>query len=126
MKLFALTAIGPLSAMFDMNHTELYITNKNQSFARDLGKKIILETRSVALADGVDVSEDECLEMFNKIVDSNQTNKSSMAFDILYKRKSEIDFINGAVSLIGKNHGVPTPLNDMLYKMIQVKEGVYT
>ena len=44
MKLFALTAIGPLSAMFDMNHTELYITNKNQSFARDLGKKIILET----------------------------------------------------------------------------------
>ena len=126
MKLFALTAIGPLSAMFDMNHTELYITNKNQSFARDLGKKIILETRSVALADGVDVSEDECLEMFNKIVNSNQTNKSSMAFDILYKRKSEIDFINGAVSLIGKSHGVPTPLNDMLYKMIQVKEGVYT
>ena len=48
MKLFALTAIGPLSAMFDMNHTELYIANKNQSFARDLGKKIILETRSVA------------------------------------------------------------------------------
>jgi 2-dehydropantoate 2-reductase len=126
MKLFALTAIGPLSAMFDMNHTELYITNKNQSFARDLGKKIILETRSVALADGVDVSTDECLEMFNKIIDSNQTNKSSMAFDILYKRKSEIDFINGAVSLIGKNHGVPTPLNNMLYKMIQVKEGVYS
>ena len=126
MKLFALTAIGPLSAMFDMNHTELYTTNKNQSFARDLGKKIILETRSVALADGVDVSEGECLEMFNKIVDSNQTNKSSMAFDILYKRKSEIDFINGAVSLIGKSHGVPTPLNDMLYKMIQVKEGAYT
>jgi 2-dehydropantoate 2-reductase len=126
MKLFALTAIGPLSAMFDMNHTELYITNKQQGFARELGKQIILETRNVALADGVDVSENECLEMFNKIVDSKQTNKSSMAFDILYKRKSEIDFINGAVSLIGKTHGVATPLNDMLYKMIQVKEGVYT
>jgi len=63
--------------------------------------------------------------MFNKIVDSNQTNKSSMAFDILYKRKSEIDFINGAVSLTGKSHGVPTPLNDMLYKMIKVKEGTF-
>ena len=28
MKLFALTAVGPLSAIFDMHHTELYVTNK--------------------------------------------------------------------------------------------------
>jgi 2-dehydropantoate 2-reductase len=125
MKLFALTAVGPLSAIFDMHHTELYVTNKQAKLARELGKQIILETRSVAMADGVEVSEDECLEMFHKIVDSNQTNKSSMAFDILYKRKSEIDFINGAVSKIGKQHGVKTPLNDMMYKIIKVKEGVY-
>ena len=108
-KLFALTAIGPLSAIFDMHHTELYITNKESKLARELGKQIILETRKVAQADGVEVSENECLEMFQKILDSNQTNKSSMAFDIQYKRKSEIDFINGSVSKIGKKHGVPTP-----------------
>ena len=125
MKLFALTAVGPLSAIFDMHHTELYITNKESKLTRELGKQIILETRKVAQADGVEVSEDECLEMFHKIVDSNQTNKSSMAFDIQYKRKSEIDFINGSVSKIGKKHGVPTPLNDMLYKIIKIKEGTF-
>jgi 2-dehydropantoate 2-reductase len=125
MKLFALTAVGPLSAIFDMHHTELYVTNKESKSARELGKQIILETRKVAQADGVEVSEDECLEMFLKIVDSNQTNKSSMAFDIQFKRKSEIDFINGSVSKIGKKHGVPTPLNDMLYKIIKVKEGSF-
>lgn len=125
MKLFALTAVGPLSAIFDMHHTELYVTNKESKLARELGKQIILETRKVAQADGVEVSEDECLEMFLKIVDSNQTNKSSMAFDIQYKRKSEIDFINGSVSKIGKKHGVRTPLNDMLYKIIKVKEGSF-
>ena len=125
MKLFALTAVGPLSAIFDMHHTELYVTNKESKLARELGKQIILETRKVAQADGVEVSEDECLEMFLKIVDSNQTNKSSMAFDIQYKRKSEIDFINGSVSKIGNKHGVPTPLNDMLYKIIKVKEGSF-
>jgi 2-dehydropantoate 2-reductase len=125
MKLFALTAVGPLSAIFDMHHTELYVTNKKSKLSRELGKQIILETRKVAQADGVEVSEDECLEMFLKIVDSNQTNKSSMAFDIQYKRKSEIDFINGSVSKIGKKHGVPTPLNDMLYKIIKVKEGSF-
>ena len=125
MKLLALTAIGPLSAIFDLNHSDLYINNKSSKDARDLGKQIILETKQVAKADGVDVSEDECLEMFNKIVDSKQTNKSSMAFDVLYKRKTEIEFINGAVSKIGKKHGIATPLNDLMYKVINIKEGMY-
>ena len=104
MKLFALTAIGPLSAIFDLHHTDLYINNNANDISRSLGKEIILETREVALADGVNVSEDECLFMFNKIVDSKQTNKSSMAFDVLYKRKTEIDFINGAVSKLSLIH----------------------
>ncbi len=126
MKLFALTAIGPLSAIFDLHHTDLYINNNASDISRSLGKEIILETREVALADGVNVSKDECLFMFNKIVDTKQTNKSSMAFDVLYKRKTEIDFISGAVSQIGKKHGIATPLNDLMYKMIRVKEGMYS
>ena len=64
MKLFALTAIGPLSAIFDLHHTDLYISNKNKKISRSLGKNIILETREVAKADGVNVSENECLEIF--------------------------------------------------------------
>ncbi|MDB3895438.1 2-dehydropantoate 2-reductase [Candidatus Pelagibacter sp.] len=126
MKLFALTAIGPLSAIFDLHHTDLYINNSASDVSRSLGKEIILETRQIALADGVEVSEDECLFMFNKIVDSNQTNKSSMAFDVQYKRKTEIDFISGVVSNLGKKHGIKTPLNDLMYKMIKVKEGMYS
>ena len=125
MKLFALTAIGPLSAIFDLHHTDLYISNKNQDMSRNLGKNIILETRAVAKADGVDVSETECLEMFNRIVDSRQTNKSSMAFDVIKNRKTEIDFISGAVSKIGKKHGIKTPLNDLMYNIIKIKEGMY-
>ena len=94
--------------------------------SRNLGKNIILETRAVAKADGVDVSETECLEMFNRIVDSRQTNKSSMAFDVLKNRKTEIDFISGAVSKkIGKKHGIKTPLNDLMYNIIKIKEGMY-
>ena len=100
--------------------------NTANKISRSLGKEIILETRKVALADGVEVSEDECLFMFNKIVDSNQTNKSSMAFDVQYKRKTEIDFISGVVSKMGKKHGINTPLNDLMYKMIKVKEGMYS
>ncbi|MAJ85598.1 MAG: hypothetical protein CL687_01320 [Candidatus Pelagibacter sp.] len=126
MKLFALTAIGPLSAIFDLHHTDLYISNKNQKISRNLGKNIILETREVARADGVEVSENDCLEMFNRIVDSRQTNKSSMAFDVLKSRITEIDFISGAVSKIGKKYGIKTPLNDLMYNIIKIKEGTYS
>ena len=42
MKLFALTAIGPLSAIFDLHHTDLYISNKNQDMSRNLGKNIMV------------------------------------------------------------------------------------
>ena len=93
--------------------------------SRNLGKNIILETREVAKADGVEVSENDCLEMFNRdSYDSRQTNKSSMAFDVLKSRKTEIDFISGAVSKIGKKHGVKTPLNDLMYNIIKIKEEI--
>ena len=49
-----------------------------------------------------------------------------MAFDVLKNRKTEIDFISGAVSKIGKKHGVKTPLNDLMYNIIKIKEGMYT
>ena len=48
-----------------------------------------------------------------------------MAFDVLKKRASEIDFISGAVSRIGKKHGIKTPLNDLMYSIIKIKEGMY-
>ena len=63
--------------------------------------------------------------MFNRIVDSRQTNKSSMAFDVIKSRKTEIDFISGAVSKLGKKYGVKTPLNDLMYNIIKIKEGMY-
>ena len=49
-----------------------------------------------------------------------------MAFDVLYKRKTDIDFISGEVSRLAKIHEIPTPLNDLMYKMIKVKEGMYS
>ncbi len=36
------------------------------------------------------------------------------------------NIVGGAVSKIGKKHGVKTPLNDLMYKMIKVKEGMYS
>ena len=37
-----------------------------------------------------------------------------MLVDVLNKRKTEIDFINGAVVRLGKGYGIPTPVNKTL------------
>ena len=82
-----------------------------------------METRQVAKADGVDVSEKECLEMFNKLLIPKQTNKSSMASWMFFiKERQKIEFINGGPKL---KKGIATPLNDLMCKVINIKEGMY-
>ena len=46
-----------------------------------------------------------------------------MAFDVLKNRKTEIDFISGKPK-IEKNMG-SNPLNDLMYNIIKIKEGMY-
>ena len=38
------------------------------------------------------------------------------------KRKTEIDFINGAIARLGKKQGVPTPVNEKIVLMIKELE----
>lgn len=45
--------------------------------------------------------------------------KPSMLQDVLAKRATEIDALNGGIARIGKEVGVPTPLNDAMAVMIK-------
>jgi 2-dehydropantoate 2-reductase len=45
--------------------------------------------------------------------------KASMLQDILAKRQTEVDFMNGAIVEWGKKVGVPTPLNKAMWALIK-------
>lgn len=49
----------------------------------------------------------------------------SMAQDLIAQRLTEIEFLNGAVVREGKKLGVPTPKNELVYKLIKVFESSY-
>lgn len=49
----------------------------------------------------------------------------STAQDMKNKSMTEVDFINGAVYKEGLKVGVPTPYNELLYKMVKVIENTY-
>jgi 2-dehydropantoate 2-reductase len=45
--------------------------------------------------------------------------RASMLQDVLAKRQTEVDFMNGAISEWGDKVGVPTPLNKTLWRLIK-------
>jgi 2-dehydropantoate 2-reductase len=47
------------------------------------------------------------------------TNTSSMRADMLAGRPTEIDFINGYLARLGQQHGITTPVNQMLTERVQ-------
>jgi 2-dehydropantoate 2-reductase len=52
-------------------------------------------------------------------------NYSSMYQDVKYLRKTEIDYINGAIVSEGKKNGVDTPLNRSVTSIIHALESFY-
>ena len=49
----------------------------------------------------------------------------SMAQDVCAHKKTEIDFLNGAVVKLGEKHGIPTPCNRVIVNLIHIMESHY-
>lgn len=49
----------------------------------------------------------------------------STAQDVRNKRKTEIEFLNGAIVRLGKKHGIPTPYNTMITNLVRIIENNY-
>ena len=45
--------------------------------------------------------------------------KASMLQDVLARRTTEVDFMNGAIVKAGEKYGVPTPLNRAMWALIK-------
>jgi 2-dehydropantoate 2-reductase len=48
-----------------------------------------------------------------------------MLQDVLNKKRTEIDFINGAVIRQGKALGIPVPVNEVLTALVKTIEATY-
>ncbi|MCK4483090.1 2-dehydropantoate 2-reductase, partial [Candidatus Bathyarchaeota archaeon] len=53
---------------------------------------------------------------------SNFFNYSSMCQDMIKRKKTEIDFLNGKVVELGRKHDIPTPFNELIVAFIKFLE----
>ncbi|KAJ1820498.1 2-dehydropantoate 2-reductase (Ketopantoate reductase) (KPA reductase) (KPR) [Coemansia sp. RSA 2599] len=56
------------------------------------------------------------------IAQTTARNRSSMLQDVASGRQTEVEWINGYLVRLGQQHGVPTPVNTLLYTLVKLKE----
>ncbi len=117
-------ALNPLSAIFQVSYGQI----ADNPHTRWLAKQMINEAFQVADASGQNLgmsAADEYLEiLWNEKLPPTRDHKSSMLQDILRGKKTEIDFINGAVVRIGAEYGIETPYNSAVVRMVKAKESL--
>ncbi len=103
--------------------------NVKSLFKHPLGmtlvKEIAREVVNVATAKGICLDYDALLDDMVASVALAGDHFPSMAQDIRYKRKTEIDSLNGAIVKYGGEFGIPTPANDYVTKFIKIIEDSY-
>jgi 2-dehydropantoate 2-reductase len=93
----AATRFGPTGQLFDA------LIAEGEAVARKLGIHLHGDPR----------------QLVQKGANAPGKHRASMLQDVLAKRQTEVDFMNGAISEWGDKVGVPTPLNKALWALIK-------
>jgi len=93
-------------------------------FSRGLSVKVLEEGLAVAKADGYDFGED-ALNRFISYLEKGGAHKPSMSVDVENRRRTEVDFLSGAIVSYGRRYGIQTPVNDTLTKLLKSSENTY-
>jgi len=83
-----------------------------------LTNELIAEGERVAKAMGIELHGDARV-LVQKGANAPGKHRASMLQDVLAKRQTEVDFMNGAIVKYGEQHGVPTPLNQLMWQLIK-------
>ena len=89
-----------------------------------LAVRVLEEGLAVAKADGYDFGEN-ALNRFTSYLEKGGAHKPSMSVDVENKRRTEVDFMSGAIVTYGKRYGIQTPVNDVLTKLLKSSENTY-
>lgn len=75
---------------------------------------VLREVQSVAAARAIELSDDEVEEAMQSFREAGEDSVSSMNIDLRAGKPLEIEVLNGAVSRMGVEAGVATPVNDFI------------
>ena len=109
-------ATNPLGALTGLTHGRVC----ERPDLRRLVTQLADEGKAVAAAQGIELDADpeELIDHAAK-PEVAYDHKASMLQDVEARRQTEIDYLNGGIVRFGREHGVPTPLNEAVVALIK-------
>lgn len=117
-KLVINAGINALTALVHLHNGRLIEFEGTRRILRDA----VTEAVKVAKRKRIKLIYDDPLAKVEAVCEATATNVSSMLQDILRKKRTEIDFINGVIVRLGQEMGIPVPTNAMLVDLIKTIE----
>ncbi len=120
-KLIVNCGINAVSAIARLKNGELM----GNEFSAEIIRGAVAEAAKVAKRGRVQLVYDDPLAKVEAVCESTAANLSSMLQDVLARKKTEIDFLNGVIVRQGRSYGIPTPVNQLLVHLIKAMESTY-
>ena len=120
-KLIINVGINALSALTGLANGRLIEVEPSKKILREA----VTEAVRVAKRKRVKLIYDDPLAKVEAVCESTAENISSMLQDILRKKRTEIDYINGVIVRLGQELSIPVPVNTMLVNLIKSVEAGY-
>jgi len=121
-KLVVNVGINALSAILRLKNGRLIQSENSHKILREA----VTEAVKVAKRKRIKLMFDDCLSKAESVCEATAENVSSMLQDILNKKKTEIDFMNGVIVRQGESLGIKTPVNALLVDLIKTIESHYS
>jgi len=120
-KLIINVGINALTAITHLNNGRLIEFEGTNTILEEAVKEAI----KVAEAKGVKIIFDDPIEKVRDVCRATAGNVASMLQDVLKKRRTEIDYINGAIVKEAEKLNVETPVNSLLTNLARTIESTY-
>jgi 2-dehydropantoate 2-reductase len=89
---------------------------------RDFYVGALKETEAVARAAGINLAGDIGTQTLAQAGRANKSTKPSMLRDLERGKRIEVDALSGAVSRLGRQFSVPTPINDFIFAALKIHD----
>ena len=120
-KLIINTGINALTAVTRLNNGRLPEFEET----REVLRQAVTEAVKIAKRKRVKLIYEDPLAKVEAVCEATSGNVSSMLQDVLRKKKTEIDYINGFIVRQGQELGIPVPVNTVLADLVKTIEASY-
>ena len=120
-KLIINAGINALTAITRLNNGRLVEFEGTRRILREA----VTEAIRIAKRKRIKLIYDDPLAKVEAVCEATSTNVSSMLQDVLRKKRTEVDFINGVIVRQGQELGIPVPVNSILVDLVKTIEISY-